>query len=155
MSEITQDEKLHSLVDRSRFNRLLSIIWQLFVSVWFIGTIWNIGRLAFNYWDLRRILSNECLEISPQVQKEYESAVHCVPLNPVPRLLLTDDISGPFSVGYCNPCDILPPWIAHCVSMAQLQEIFVHELAHTLRRDQVTVWFQNLTGAPGQFSPNL
>lgn len=65
----------------------------------------------------------------------------------VPKFRVSDQISGPISVGLLRPHVLLPARLIERIEPDQLRQILIHEAAHILRRDVVIVFLQNITGS--------
>lgn len=64
-----------------------------------------------------------------------------------PRLLFSNQVSGPVAAGIRSPGIILPETLPDQINAEQLRNILIHELAHIVRGDQIVVLLQNLIRA--------
>ncbi|MES2789923.1 MAG: M56 family metallopeptidase, partial [Planctomycetota bacterium] len=64
-----------------------------------------------------------------------------------PELVISDLVSGPLAAGLWRAKVVFPNRLLGRVTPAQTRDIFLHEVAHIVRRDQLIVLFQNLVAA--------
>ncbi|MCA9022127.1 MAG: hypothetical protein KDA74_18390, partial [Planctomycetaceae bacterium] len=62
-------------------------------------------------------------------------------------------LSGPVSAGLFQPRVVFPEQLARQIDAESLREIFIHEIAHSVRRDLVILLIQNLSSALFWFHP--
>ena len=131
--------------------------WRLlagtFLGVWLSGTAFLLARLGVNCWRVRRILKTAMANTNPRLAEVFARVGGELQLTCMPDLLLSAEVSGPVSAGLFRPGIVLPTWLTEHFSQAHLQSILVHELAHVLRRDPLTVLLQNVAGALYWFHP--
>ncbi|WP_417379924.1 M56 family metallopeptidase [Gimesia sp.] len=69
------------------------------------------------------------------------------PQNRLPELVLSTHVSGPVSAGLWRPRVVFPIQLANQITPEALRDILIHEIAHSIRRDQVILLIQNLVSA--------
>ncbi|MEX2137857.1 MAG: M56 family metallopeptidase [Pirellulales bacterium] len=137
----------------SKLPRPWRLVAGAFVGVWLAGAAFLLARLGVNCWQVRRILNTAVANTNPRLAEVFARVGGELPLTHMPDLVLSGEVSGPVSAGLLRPRIVLPTWLIEHVSAAHLHSILVHELAHVLRRDQLTVLLQNVVGAIYWFHP--
>ena len=136
----------------------LSQAWRrgaaIVVGVWLVGTAFLLARLGVSGWRLHRILSRAAPNANPMIAELFARVASNLQPNRMPKLELSGEVSGPISAGWLRHRIVLPTLLVERVSAAHLHDILVHEVAHVLRRDPLTVQLQNVAaGAIYWFHP--
>lgn len=125
----------------------------LLVGAWFTGAMFFLVRIGVSFWRLRGIVRRAVPTGNLVAVEVFASVVRDLQPKRIPELGLSDEVSGPISAGWFSPRIVLPTRLAHQVSVVQLRDVFVHEMAHVLRRDPLAVLLQNLARALYWFHP--
>jgi len=142
------DEATQSESDQqSVFVNAFQLAMTLLLSVWLAGVAFVGVRLATGSMRLRRILRSAKPNSDRPLEELFGQVVTKLGLCRRPELVLSDEVSGPMSAGLFRPRVILPAHLAEQVSATHLRDVLVHEVAHILRHDPLTVLLQNLAGA--------
>jgi Zn-dependent protease with chaperone function len=128
--------------------------WALYIFAgWLLVALGGLFRVGIGFWHLRR-LRKSCVPVDvaaldPVVQKtlaEFDA----------PRaveLCVSDQPRVPTAIGFTKPLVVIPSWTMKELSVAELNTILLHELAHLRRRDDWTNLIQKILGALLFFHP--
>lgn len=128
--------------------------WALYIFAgWLLMALAGLVRIGIGFWHLRR-LRKSCVRVDfaaldPVVQKtlaEFDA----------PRgvdLCVSDQLRVPTAIGFTKPLVVIPGWTMRELSVAELNTILLHELAHLRRRDDWTNLIQKVLGALLFFHP--
>lgn len=119
------------------------------MTVWLCGTLVLLVRMSVGWLRLSRILTRADSIENADLQSAFERACRAVncPIGGEPRLVASDEVSGPIAAGIRRGTVVLPTRLANEVDASDLAEVLVHEVAHVMRRDQVVVLLQNIVAA--------
>ncbi|MGZ0165154.1 MAG: M56 family metallopeptidase [Planctomycetales bacterium] len=140
--EATQSES----DEQSVFVNAVQLAMTLLLSVWLVGATFVSVRLVTGSLRLRRILRSAKPNRDRSLEELFGQVVTKLGLLRRPELVLSDEVSGPMSAGLIRPRVILPTDLAEHVSATHLHDVLVHEVAHILRHDPLTVLLQNVAG---------
>ncbi len=116
---------------------------------WGIGAGVLLTRMLVGWVRMSRILRQAQPVASLELMRLFEQA--CVDAginrNRMPRLTVSDAVSGPIAAGLRLGTVVLPSQLVSHLSPCELSGILVHEVAHIVRRDQVLVLLQNFVSA--------
>ncbi|HVA46198.1 MAG TPA: M56 family metallopeptidase, partial [Pirellulales bacterium] len=115
--------------------------------IWLIGSAILLAKLAIGCSCLARILAAARPNEDAAIEESFAQAGRALQLEKLPELVLSDWVSGPFSAGLIRPRIVLPERLLGRVTPRQLRAIFLHEVAHVVRRDQAIVMLQNVAAA--------
>ncbi|QDV15433.1 Methicillin resistance mecR1 protein [Gimesia panareensis] len=121
--------------------------------VWLSGSILLLFRLIVGWCRLAFLLRTAQPNTDPVLAIAFARAGQVFPRNRLPVLILSQHVSGPVSTGLFRSCVVFPEQAVGQLSPEQLREIFIHEIAHTIRHDQIVLLFQNLVAALFWFHP--
>ncbi len=125
----------------------LRIVTSALLFIWLTGSVVFLIRLLMGWYRLKTILHSATPNTNTVLTESYEQVRQSLQLTRMPELVLSKHVSGPVSAGVFWPRVILPEQIVDQVTPKQLREIFIHEVAHIVRRDQIVLLMQNLTAA--------
>ncbi|QDT88419.1 M56 family metallopeptidase [Gimesia algae] len=125
----------------------LRITLQSVLLIWLVGTVIVLIRQFTGWSRLTAILRTAKPNTSACLAESFSEAGRMFPQNRLPELVLSAHISGPVSTGLFRPRVIFPEQIAGQITPEALRDIFIHEIAHSVRRDQVILLIQNLVSA--------
>lgn len=113
------------------------------VAAWAAFALYRFARIAFSYAMLRRLRSRariaDCIRVD-------ELRAECGVKRPV-QLLVSAEIASPIAIGFLQPAILLPETLLANLAPAELDHVFLHELAHIARRDDWTNLAGRLAGA--------
>ncbi|QDV22569.1 M56 family metallopeptidase [Aureliella helgolandensis] len=117
--------------------------------VWAVGAAVLLLRLSVGWIRLSRILSRSEPIEDAEFQAAFRRACAAVSCDGrrSPRLLASDEISGPLAAGIFGGSVVLPKRLITQANPIELANVLIHEIAHVVRRDQVIVLLQNLVAA--------
>jgi len=84
---------------------------------------------------------------SDELREIADSAAKKLGMTHTPTILLSDRLHSPAVVGFMRPAVALPQGVCDNLGRTELESIFLHELAHILRRDPIGLLFQRLVAA--------
>lgn len=131
----------------TRFSQILHRVMPPLLIGWVAGAVLLLVRLAWNWFRLGAILRSARPNANGLLAEVFEQVGDELHIEQMPELVLSDRVSGPISVNLFRRCVVLPELLVERMSAEQLHDLFVHEIAHILRRDQLIVLLQNVTGA--------
>ncbi len=127
----------------------LRIAAALSLVVWGIGAGVLLTRMLVGWVRMSRILRQAQPVANQELIRLFEQA--CIDAginrNRMPRLTISDAVSGPIAAGLRLGTVVLPSRLASQLSACELSSIFVHEVAHIVRCDQILVLLQNFVSA--------
>lgn len=129
------------------FGKSLRFTMPTLLLVWLTGAVLLLIRFCIGWCRLAAILRSATPNTDVSLAKSFEQAGQILQLTRMPELLLSQHISGPVSAGLFRPRVIFPERVIDQIPAAQLRDIFIHEVAHLVRRDQVFLLIQNLVSA--------
>lgn len=127
----------------------LAIIVTIATVVWAMGATLLLMRMTIGWIRLAGILRQAEPIADPGYVAAFIEACDLAGCHEghTPRLLASDEISGPLAAGIFAGSVVLPKRLIADSSPTELAEVFVHEVAHVVRRDQIVVLLQNLVAA--------
>ena len=125
----------------------LRITLQGVLLIWIAGTIIALIRQLTGWYRLTAILRSAKSNCHSSLAESFAEAGRLFPHNRLPELVLSAHVSGPVSAGLFRPRVIFPEQLADQIAPKALRDIFIHEIAHSVRRDQVILLIQNLVSA--------
>ncbi len=127
----------------------LRIAVALSLVVWGIGAGVLLTRMLVGWVRMSRILRQAQPVANQELIRLFEQA--CIDAginrNRMPRLTVSDAVSGPIAAGLGLGTVVLPRQLVSQLSPCDLTGIFVHEVAHIVRRDQILALLQNFVSA--------
>ena len=127
----------------------LAIIVTIATVMWAMGTMLLLMRMTIGWIRLAGILRRAEPIADPGYVAAFTKACALAGCNEerTPRLVASDEISGPLAAGIFAGSVVLPKRLIAESSPAKLAEVLVHEVAHVVRRDPIVVLVQNLVAA--------
>ncbi|MEX0725753.1 MAG: M56 family metallopeptidase [Planctomycetaceae bacterium] len=113
---------------------------------WGIGSLLSFVRLARGWIRVARILRDAKPNTDETLARAFNVAQAAVSVRPM-DVVISDRISGPMLAGLRRPRIIFPTCLIGRLTTHQARDIFLHELAHGVRRDQAIVLLQNVAMA--------
>ena len=118
----------------------------------------GVARVGVGLWRLRA-LRRSCVAVdsallAPELRETlaHSSTTSYGKSRPA-TLCVSDRVSVPTVIGFVNPAVVIPRWLLHELSTAELQQILLHELAHLQRWDDWTNLAQKILKALLFFHP--
>lgn len=146
-------------------------IWALIVAaVWLLSSVFLLLRLLANAFELRRVaktstqLSPESLDAelrsiltfakkpARDAATETMAGPRCwrqifarrFPASHPVTLRLSREIDSPVAIGFFRPSILLPEWLAKKLTLSEMKQVVLHEMAHLERHDDWTNLLQKL-----------
>ncbi|MEX1229469.1 MAG: M56 family metallopeptidase [Planctomycetaceae bacterium] len=116
------------------------------LAVWGLGSLLYFVRLARGWIRVAGILRDAKPNTDETLARAFNVAQAAVSVRSI-EFVISDRISGPMLAGLQRPRIIFPACLIGRVTADQAQDIFLHELAHGVRRDQAIVLLQNVAMA--------
>ncbi len=127
--------------------------WAIYiVAGWAAIAAVGLIRIAFGLWRMRA-LRNRCTpvnfeDLNTQLKRSLEqSSARSVPL------CVSDEVNVPAAIGLMEPAVVFPAWAFEEMSVGELNQILLHELAHLERGDDWTNLAQKIVKAVFFFHP--
>lgn len=125
------------------------------VVVWVLGALFFMLRLLGGYgygYHLRRRASTSVPEAWHQVlvQLKQQMGIH----RPI-QVRLSAQVVSPLIMGYVRPYLLLPVALVNQLSVAQVEAVLAHELAHVARHDVLANWVQCFIEAVFYYHPGV
>ena len=132
----------------------LSESWALYLFVlWALIAGWSLLRLGKAMWHLRT-LRNGCVPVDVRgLDPLLQDTLRHHSGNRKFVLCTSDQVSVPTALGLFKPAIVIPHWVMHELSPAELNQIVLHELAHLRRWDDWTNLAQQFVRALFFFHP--
>ncbi len=112
---------------------------------WLIGCIVMAIRWLVAWMRLSRLIARSNRVKVADTEAAYLAACRLVRCDPhTARVVISTAIATPVVAGILKPTIVIPESLNLRVSRQQLVEIFVHELAHVMRRDQLVLVVQQV-----------
>lgn len=127
--------------------RPLRTVLSALLLTWLAGAVLLLLRLVIGWCRLALILRGAQPNTSSMLAESFAQAGQVFSLDRLPELVLSERLSVPVSAGLFRPRVVFPARVADQLAPDQLREICIHELAHSVRRDQVFLVIQNLVAA--------
>jgi beta-lactamase regulating signal transducer with metallopeptidase domain len=109
----------------------------LLFALWSAAALVQLARTAGSYVYLRR-LKRDARPATPDLCRIFDGWIlSCRVRRPV-RLMVSSRIASPMAVGFLRPAVLLPESLLAHFEDAELDHVFLHELAHMARRDDWT-----------------
>jgi len=128
--------------------------WALYLfAAWAAMAGWALLRVCLGVVQLRA-LRKSCICVEPDSLDAglRETLAHNLAGRPV-ALCLSDQVQVPTAIGFLKPAVVIPRWLMHELSPAQLNQVVLHELAHLRRWDDWTNLAQQIVKALLFFHP--
>jgi beta-lactamase regulating signal transducer with metallopeptidase domain len=134
------------------FSAAQAVIGKCLLAVWCLGASVAILKWVARGHFMRRLL-NRCEQIPPhEVRQLLHVADSKVTNQILPRLLISDLITGPFCCQLHHPVIVLPRFLLDG-SREELRHVLVHELEHLKTNHPVHLFLQNLAQVVCWFHP--
>lgn len=113
----------------------------------------GLGKIAFGFWQLRK-LRKSCTKLDPgslpsvlqNTLAEYGSGRRI-------NICTSELVRMPTALGFVKPVVVLPAWAMEELTLAELNAVLLHELAHLRRWDDWTNLSQKIVSALLFFHP--
>jgi beta-lactamase regulating signal transducer with metallopeptidase domain len=114
--------------------------------LWAVLTLLLLARLGTSYLLLRRLKSG-ATPCSKHWQARLTGLCAMNGVRRQTRLLVSDEIAAPMSLGFFHPAILIPQSLLDTLSESEVDHVVLHELAHLLRYDDWTNLAQKLIEA--------
>lgn len=132
--------------DRSFIQIRSTRVMSGFAILWSVLTLLLFARIGAGYRQLRQLKRSA----APAPERWRVRLMDLCGMNGVQRrarLLVSDEIATPMSLGFFDPAILIPRSLLYSLSESELDHILLHELAHLLRYDDWTNLAQKLIEA--------
>jgi bla regulator protein blaR1 len=165
-SETTSVAAHTMAIDAENFSHPLSdefTFWQsafqfLDANMTFILLGWSIGALLFSLrivsgWFFLSSVRRDAIDIQDDWYEKLQHLAKKFGLSKAIRLAETSRIQVPMVIGFLKPIILVPTAMLLGLSPAQIETVFVHELAHIRRNDYIINLFQTFLESIFFFNP--
>ncbi|MDB5120859.1 MAG: hypothetical protein JWN56_2077 [Sphingobacteriales bacterium] len=125
----------------------------LIFSVYILGLVAHIISLLSGLHKINRLKHDVGLKLLPEWQNKVKSLSNKFGLSTEVRLLFSEKLIVPFTVGFVKPIIFFPIGMLNQLSMEQVEAILLHELAHIKRNDYLINIIQKLIETVLFFNP--
>jgi beta-lactamase regulating signal transducer with metallopeptidase domain len=127
----------------SSFSNWLEANHLLIVAGWLLGFVFFLLRLGGGLWQVHRLRTRDVRALDAIWQDKARNLSKRIGVHRNVRLFESVRIQVPLTLGYLKPVILLPLGFVNQLSMAEVEAVLAHELAHIARRD----WVFNLLQA--------
>jgi beta-lactamase regulating signal transducer with metallopeptidase domain len=125
------------------FSNWLEANHLLIVAVWLLGFVFFLLRLGGGLWQVHRLRTRDLRALEAVWQDKARNLSERIGVTRNVRLFESVRVQVPLTLGYLKPVILLPLGFVNQLSMAEVEAVLAHELAHIARRD----WVFNLLQA--------
>lgn len=122
------------------------------MSVWLALTAVRLGRLAYGWWTMRRMVHGSA-PFDAALEGRLGHVARVRRTGPPVTLRLSEAVRVPCAVGLGHAVVLVPPSLAGTLEAPDLDRIVLHEYAHLMRRDDRWRLAQALLEAPFGLHP--
>jgi bla regulator protein BlaR1 len=124
------------------FSAWLEVNHAIVVAMWLLGFGFFLLRLGGGLWQVQR-LRTQGVSLPETAWLERFSKLSCqMGFSPAPRLLESTTVQTPMAIGWLKPVVLLPIGLVNRLSVAEVEAVLAHELAHIIRRDWIFNFLQ-------------
>lgn len=145
--ETTPADRVQPTAKLNNLGRTMSLVGTPLVIVWLFGAMILLLRQVCGLFRLRAILHSGESNCDSGLQMQFATVCRSLGYSRPTKLLWSDQISGPISVGLLEPCVVLPKALAGQLTHEEWRAVLIHEVSHLRRADAVIVLMQNLIGS--------
>ncbi len=125
------------------FSQWLETNHTLIVALWLIGFSFFFLRLGAGLWQIKRLRTRGLRMLESVWQEKMRDLGDRIGVSQAVRIFESVWVSTPLTIGWLKPVILLPIGFVNQLSMAEVEAVLAHELAHIARRD----WVFNLLQA--------
>lgn len=115
----------------------------LVVAIWLLGFGVFVLRLGGGLWQVHRLRTQRVSTPDAEWLERFNALRERLGFNKAVRLLESTMVQTPMAIGWLKPVVLLPIGLVNRLSVAEVEAVLAHELAHIARRD----WIFNLLQA--------
>lgn len=120
---------------------------------WGVIAGWLLLGVARAIWRLRA-LRKSCTPVDPSsLDSALRETLRLTPSDRPVSLCTSEQVRVPTAIGLAKPMIVVPRWVIEELSVGELKQIFLHEMAHLRRRDDWTNLLQQVVKAVFFFHP--
>jgi len=116
------------------------------LGIWVAFSLLRLAQITRSYRYLRGI-KRRSQAVSPEWRVNFDYWVLACGIDRPIRLLVSNEIVSPMAVGFRKPAVIVPGTLLSEFTVAEMDHVILHELAHIARRDDWTNLFARVIGA--------
>ncbi len=121
--------------------------------VWGAGVVAHCLGISRSWWHLRRLLRHSRL-LTDDVLRPFVAQLQAdLSLSNIPHVATSAEVTAPISAGVLRPLIVLPTGLSEQLPASELRMILLHEAAHLVRRDPLTVVMEQIFVALLWFHP--
>ncbi len=115
----------------------------LIVAIWLLGFVFFLLRLGSGLWHTHCLRTRGVAALEPLWQERFQLLRQHLGCNRAVSLFESALVQTPVAIGWLKPFVLLPIGLVNRLSVAEVEAVLAHELAHIARRD----WVFNLIQA--------
>ena len=119
----------------------------LVLMAWGCGSVLLLLNLARNYWLIRRLRHSSSPLRDASLQALLDDVGRRLGVRRLPQVVVSRRVMTPIAVGLRRPIVVLPERMLGAVSVEEMRDVLVHEVAHIRRGDHLIVLLQELARA--------
>ncbi len=116
---------------------------SLIIVVWFVGVAALSVRLLGGWLVAQRLITRAVQPAAPEIRALARRLAGRLPLDRMVRLFESSAVAVPVTIGWLKPVVLLPAAAMTGLSMAQVEALLAHELAHVRRYDYLVNLLQS------------
>ncbi len=133
--------------DRAHLPSTYRAVAMLVLIAWGCGSVLLLLNFARNYWLIRRLRHASSSLSHDSLQRLLDDVGRRLGVRRLPQVVVSRRVLTPFAVGFRRPIVVFPERLLEAVSMDEMRDVLVHEVAHIRRRDHLIVLLQELARA--------
>lgn len=109
----------------------IEILCRVFIVIWIIGVIFQIGNYAWKLWYMKCMLQKSCVDSEKEIEKLAEEVRKNLKVNQKVRVCRSYMVRAPMVTGIFRKCVILP---VREYNKKEIEIILCHEMLHLKQR---------------------
>jgi len=119
--------------------------WLPYLSfAWLLCVIYLCAKLIIQLHFVKQLPKMHVVAPSEQLMLRFQALVATLKLNSKPQLLISLSAKVPMAIGWLKPVVLIPASMVTGLTLAQLEMLLLHELAHVRRHDYLVNLLQTL-----------
>ncbi len=125
------------------------------VGLWFLGVFMYLVRFAINIYQIKLLKTNGLRKVNIEINEKFELLIVKMGISKSVKLNESTLVNLPILVGHFKPFILLPVGLSANLTIAELEAILAHELAHLKRHDYLVNLGQSIIEILYFFNPAL
>jgi beta-lactamase regulating signal transducer with metallopeptidase domain len=125
---------------------------EILLLLWAVGSLIALTRLIHGL-RVMQLIRRSARPLSGMKMVEARDRLAAAFGDDIPKILVSDQVSIPMTVGFLRPVVLLPRSVVEQLDEHQVFQVLVHECAHALRHDTLAGLYQKLLAGALWFHP--